>query len=135
MDIELPVWSGRVDVVTPFYATGELASETRPLDTDAALIEVNVRYQACDDALCFAPQSERLVLPLALDVIDVPKLGTHMGHGQREGAFSATPHLLRLMWRKLREYPPGMPRLVWKTIRLELAARRRRRQARAAAAD
>ena len=128
MGMELPVWSGRVDVVVPFYATGVLASETRPLDTDAVEIEADVRYQACDDAVCHPPKTERLGLRLALDVVDVPALGTHMGHGQREGDFSATPHMARLMLRKLREYPLGLPRLVWKTIRLELAARRRKRR-------
>ena len=31
LDVELQVWSGQVDVVIPIYATGELASECRPL--------------------------------------------------------------------------------------------------------
>jgi hypothetical protein len=120
------VWSGRVDVVVPFYATGVLASETRPLDTDAVEIEANVRYQACDDAVCFPPKTERLALRLELDVVDVPMLGPHKGHGQREGKFSGAPHMARLILRKLRQYPLGMPRLLWKTLRLEIAAKRRR---------
>jgi hypothetical protein len=125
MDVELPVWSGTVDIIVPFYAVGELASETRPLDMDSAEIEVGIRYQACDDAVCFPPKTETLALRLELDVIDVPALGAHMGHGQREGSFRAAPHMARLMLRKLRKYPLGLPRLVLKTIRLEIAAKLR----------
>ena len=128
MSMELPVWSGTVDVVVPFYAIGELASETRPLDTDTAEIEVEVRYQACDDEVCLPPKTEKLVLRLELDVIDVPALGTHMGHGQREASFSGGPHMARLMLRKLRRYPLGLPRLIGKTVRLEFAAWRRSRE-------
>jgi Disulphide bond corrector protein DsbC len=127
MGMELPVWSGVVDVVVPFYATGVLASETRPLDVDSVEIEANVRYQACGDEVCFAPTAQRLALRLALDVVDVPSLGVHQGHGQREGNFSSTPHMVRLLLRKLRQYPLGLPRFLWKTLRLELAARRRSR--------
>jgi len=128
LDMELPVWSGTLDIVVPFYPVGELASETRPLDSDSVEVEVGVRYQACDDAVCFPPKTEKLVLSLDLDVIDVPALGMHMGHGQREAGFAGGPHLARLMLRKLRRYPLGLPRLMLKTLKLELAARRRRRQ-------
>jgi len=127
MGMELPVWSGTVDIVIPFYPVGELASETRPLDRDSAEIEVAVHYQACDDAVCFPPKTEKLAMRLELDVIDVPALGPHMGHGQREGNFNASPHMARLIWRKLREAPLGLPRLMWKVVKLELAAKRRAR--------
>jgi hypothetical protein len=127
MGMELPVWSGTLDVVVPFYAVGELASETRPLDRDSAEIEVRVRYQACSDELCLPPRTEKLALRLDLDVIDVPALGMHMGHGQREGSFNGAPHVARLMLRKLRKYPLGLPRFILKNLRLELAAARRRR--------
>ncbi len=129
MDMELPVWSGTVDIIVPFYAIGVLASETRPLDSDTAEIEVGIRYQACNDEVCFPPKTEKLVLQPELDVIDVPALGTHMGHGQREGSFRGTPHMVRLMLRKLRKYPLGLPRLILKTIKLEMAAKRRSRRA------
>lgn len=127
MGMELPVWSGSVDIVVPFYAVGELASETRPLDMETAEIEVGIRYQACDDAVCFPPKTEKLALQPDLDVIDVPALGMHMGHGQREGSFSGAPHMARLALRKLRKNPLGLPRFIWKTIKLEMAAKRRSR--------
>ena len=128
MGMELPVWSGTVDIVVPFYAVGELASETRPLDQDSIELEVSVRYQACNDEVCLPPKTEKLTLRLDLDVIDVPALGMHKGHGQREGTFNGTPHLLRLMWRKLKTHPMGLPRFIAKNIRLERAAKRRARQ-------
>jgi hypothetical protein len=125
MGIELPVWSGRVDIVIPFYAVGELASETRPLDAKSVEIEVGVRYQACDDAVCLLPKTEKLVMELDLDVVDVPALGMHMGHGQREASYDSRRHMLRLFLRKLRKYPLGLPRLIFKSLKLEIAAKRR----------
>jgi hypothetical protein len=45
------------------------------------------------------------------------------GHGQREASFNGARHMARLMWRKARKYPLGMPRLILKTIGLEMAAK------------
>ena len=39
-----------------------------------------------------------------MDVIDVPSLSMHTGHGQREGSYDSTPAMRRLLWRKIREY-------------------------------
>ena len=128
LDLELPVWGGTVDFVIPFYANGELASETRPLDTDQITIEVSVRYQACDDAACLLPKTEKLSLDLALDVVDVPNLGMHTGHGQREAGYSNAPHLRRLFLRKGLKNPLGLLKFFAKSIRLELAARRRAKE-------
>jgi hypothetical protein len=130
MGVDLQVWSDTVDIVVPFYAQGELASETRPLDRDSIDIEVTVRYQACTDNECLLPRTETFTLNLPLDVIDVPQLGFHTGHGQREGGFDSTPALRRLFWRKLKANPLGLPRFLLKSIKLELAARRRARQRR-----
>jgi AhpC/TSA family/Thiol:disulfide interchange protein DsbD, N-terminal len=127
LGLELPVWAETFDVVVPFHAVGELASETRPLDEDSATIEVTVRYQACDREQCLLPRTEKLHLEVPLDVVDVPALSLHKGHGQREGNFDATPHMLRLVLRSLRRNPLGLFRFIAKSLRLELAARRRRR--------
>ncbi|MFQ5698369.1 MAG: protein-disulfide reductase DsbD domain-containing protein [Myxococcota bacterium] len=126
LGVELRAWSGRVDIAVPFYATGELASEVRPLDRDSATLTVTVRYQACDDQVCLLPRTEKLTLEVPLDVVDVPALSIHAGHGQRTGSFDATPHLRRLRLRKIRQHPVGFLRFLAKTIRLELAARLRR---------
>ncbi len=128
LGLELPVWSDTLDVVIPFYAVGELASETRPLDRDSATIEITIRHQACDDEVCLLPKTEKLSLELPLDVIDVPALGMHKGHGQREGDYDGTPHMRRLILRKLRRHPLGLVRFLWKSFRLERAAARRRRE-------
>ena len=124
--MELPVISGSFDVVVPVYPVGELASETRPLDMDRAAIEVHVRYQACNDDVCLMPKTETFRFDLELDVVDIPKLGMHLGHGQREGNFNATPHMLRLMWRKLWRDPMALMRFVRTNIRLKREAKRRR---------
>lgn len=130
--IDLAVWSGEFDIRFPVYATGELASEVRPLDQDRVTVKVTVRYQACDDQTCLLPRTERLQLDVPLDVVDVPRLGIHRGHGQREGSYDATPHMLRLLGRKIRRKPLGMLRFILRSIRLEWAARRRARGSRGA---
>ena len=128
-NIGLRVWSGQVDVVIPFYAVGSLASETRPLDRDTADINVVLRYQACDDSICLSPQTDTLSLRVKLDVVDVPTLGIHTDHGQREGKFSSARHMRRLILRKFLKNPLGLPRLVLKTLKLERAAKRRAHEA------
>ena len=59
---ELNVWHGTVDLIYPFYATGELASECRPLDVPSVEINVLVRYQACTDSECLLPKTESFSL-------------------------------------------------------------------------
>ena len=135
LGVDLQVWSGVVDIRVPVYAVGELASEVRPLDAETASIEVTVRYQACDDRTCLLPKTERLSLELPLDVIDVPAISLHTGHGQREGGYDGTPHLRRLLLRKLRRHPLGFIRFVAKSLRLEIAARRRGFASRVAASE
>jgi AhpC/TSA family/Thiol:disulfide interchange protein DsbD, N-terminal len=125
LGVDLQVWSGEVDIVIPFYPTGELASESRPLETACTELNVEVHYQACNDQECLLPRTERFSLELALEVIDVPKLSVHTGHGQREGNYDSTPAMRRLMWRKLKKNPLGLPKFLWKSIKMQLAARRR----------
>lgn len=129
MDVTLPVWEGSFDVQVPFYAVGELASETRPLDQESAQLEISVRYQACDDQTCLLPKTERFTLELPLDVIDVPNISLHAGHGQREGGYDGSPHLRRLLRRKIRQHPLGFLRYLLKERRLRKAAHARRKQA------
>jgi hypothetical protein len=126
LDLELAVWSGSVDIRVPFHAVGELASEVRPLDVDAVPIEITVRYQACDDQTCLLPKTEKFVLDVPLDVIDIPKIGMHAGHGQREGAYDGSRHLRRLMLRKVRGHPLGLLRFIARSIALEVSAAIRR---------
>lgn len=126
MDIELQVWSGTVDFVIPFYPTGEMASETRPLDMASTSLEIKVRYQACNDETCLLPRTENFEIELPLDVIDVPALSLHMGHGQREAEYDGMPHMRRLLLRKFKRKPAGIFRFLGKTLLREIAALRRR---------
>ncbi|MEM9132273.1 MAG: redoxin domain-containing protein [Actinomycetota bacterium] len=57
---ELHVWSGRVDFVMPVWATDEIVSLVRDDAPDDVTLEVEVRYQACDDQACRLPRTERL---------------------------------------------------------------------------
>ena len=123
---ELNVWHGRVDLIYPFYATGELASECRPLDVPRVDINVIVRYQACTDSECLLPQTESFSLSLDLDVIDIPDIELHRGHGQREGNYDGTPALKRLLARKIKQNPQGAPLFSGKNLWLQLKALRRK---------
>ncbi len=125
MDVELRVWSGTVDLRVPIYGAGELVSEVRPLDRDSISIDIEVRYQACDADTCLLPKTERLRIQVPLDVIDIPDISLHTGHGQRVGNYDGTRHLVRLFARKVLPHPLGFLKFLAKSIRLERAARRR----------
>ena len=128
-DVELNVWSGTVDFFAPFYGVGELVSEVRPLDADAVDIEVEIKFQACDEHTCLLPQTRTFTLTVPIEVVDVPALQIHMGHGQREGGFDAGPHMKRLVARKVKARPASLPGFVWRNIKMNVAAflRARRR--------
>ena len=125
LDVDLQVWSGTVDIIVPFYPRGELASEVRPLDVDDIDIEVTVRYQVCTENECLLPNTETLTLNLGLDVVDMPGLAFHRGHGQRESDYDSTPSLRRLMWRKFKANPLGLFKFIIKNYRLERQAKAR----------
>lgn len=129
LGVELQVWSDQVDVVIPIYATGELASECRPLDAPSTSLSIDIHYQACNDTTCLLPTHKHMTLELPLDVIEVPNLPMHTGHGQREGGYNSLPALRRLLWRKIKRNPLRLIQFLLKNRRLERAARRRQRDA------
>jgi hypothetical protein len=123
---ELNVWHGTVDLVYPFYATGELVSECRPLDVPSVDIDIKVRYQACTNRECLLPKTENFTLTLDLDVIDIPDIELHRGHGQRQGNYDGTPAVRRLLARKAKQNPQGVPAFIGKSLWLQLKALGRR---------
>ncbi len=125
LDLELPVWSGRVDIRVPVYALSALQSECRPLDQDSIDIAVSVRYQACDDTVCLLPKTETFTLTVPMETIHVQSIALHMGHGQQEASFDGSPHLRRLLLRKIRQSPRGFIRYLFKERALRRAAKRR----------
>ncbi len=126
LDLELPVWSGQVDIRVPVYALSSLQSECRPLDQDTIDIRVDVRYQACDDNVCLLPKSESFTVTAPMETIHVQNIDLHTGHGQQEATFDGTPHLRRLLFRKIRQSPLGFLRYIFKEIGLRRAAKKRK---------
>ena len=124
MDINLNVWSDEVTIVVPFYPAGDLATEAAAPATTSASIDFEVRYQACNEMECLLPRTERFSIDLPLDVVDVPSLSIHRGHGQREGNYDSTPAMRRLLWRKIRTNPLRLLKLMWKTQQLKRSARK-----------
>ena len=62
---EFQVFEGRVEIVVP------LVSAVR--EGEHVSIDVEVRYQACDDRECFLPQTERLHLEAPLGALNRPQ--------------------------------------------------------------
>ena len=125
LDMELPVWSGQVDIRVPIYALSALQSECRPLDRDSIDIQVDVRYQACNDDVCLLPKSESFTITAPMETIHVQNIDLHTGHGQKEATFDGTPHLRRLLFRKIRQSPLGFIRYIFKERALRRAAKKR----------
>jgi len=124
IDETLQVWSGRVDLVVPLFPNGELVSECRPLDMPEVALSVNVKFQACNDNECLMPQTRLLMLTVPLDVVDVPNLAIHTGHGQREGNYDSTPAMKRLVWRKTRGNPLQLVQFLWRQMRMRRQLKR-----------
>ena len=82
---EFNVWPGTVELLHLFYANEELASECRPLDVSSVDINVTVQHPAFTHYECLLLRRETLSLCLDFDVIDIPAIGMHKGHGQRKG--------------------------------------------------
>ncbi len=124
--VDLQVWHGRAEFIIPFYATGELASEVRPLDQDNIDLTIHVQFQACDDDVCRLPTTTSLTLTAPMDVVDIPKLAIHQGHGQREGTYDATPHMKRLIKRKIRRRKTeAFLGFILRSLKLEREGRKR----------
>ena len=62
---------------------------------------------------------------MPLEVVDVPAMPVHMGHGQRQGGYDAGPHMRRLFVRKTKEKPLSLPRFLWRNVKLAWGAKRR----------
>ncbi len=127
LDLNLNVWSGKVDFRVPVYATSEIASECRPVDNDVIEIRVRVAYQACDDAVCLLPREEVLIVKAPVEPVDVQSIDLHRGHGQREAPYDGMPAVRRLMARKIKAHPFGFARYMVRSAWLNIAAWRRSR--------
>ncbi|MGH0030840.1 MAG: protein-disulfide reductase DsbD domain-containing protein [Myxococcota bacterium] len=125
LDLTLNVWDGGVDIAVPFYPRAEIVSECRPVDEEAVPVDVTVRYQACDDATCFAPKTETFHLDLGREPVDMPDLAFHGETGQRKSTMDGAPHMRRLILRQLRRHPLGVLRSVVQMVGLRIAARKR----------
>ena len=62
---EFRIFEGDIEITVP------LVSAIR--ESDDVLIEVEVRYQACNDRECFLPRSERLELRAPLGRLNSPR--------------------------------------------------------------
>ena len=113
-----------MDLVIPLYPVGELVSECRPLDAPDIEVTVNVTFQACNETECLLPQTRQLKLTIPLDVVDVPNLAIHTGHGQREGNYDSTPAMKRLVRRKTRGNPFRLVQFLWRQMKMRRQLKR-----------
>ncbi len=131
--LDLNVWSGTVDIAVPVYPVATLISECRPVDQDSIPIEVTVRYQACDDAMCFAPKTEKLTLEAKLEPVDMPDLSFHGETGQWKSKMEGMPHMRKLILRQLKAHPLGFAKSIANQVRLRIAGELRVRRKRGGA--
>ncbi|MFP6804740.1 MAG: redoxin domain-containing protein [Pseudomonadales bacterium] len=125
LDLDLNVWSKTVDLQVPIWATSELASECRSLQEHSTRINIKLKYQACDDETCLLPQTSELTLEMPIEEMHVQNLGFHVGHSQHEAMLDGSPHLRRLLKRKILSSPLGFVRYIFKSIKLNRAAKQR----------
>ncbi|MEO1058967.1 MAG: protein-disulfide reductase DsbD domain-containing protein, partial [Actinomycetota bacterium] len=83
---ELQVWSGTVEFVMPVWASDDIVSLVRADHPDQVTIELEIRYQSCDDQTCGLPRTERLTLDVPVRAAVGPDLaGTVMDGVDRTG--------------------------------------------------
>jgi len=99
MGMALPVWSGVVDVAIPFYANSAFGDPSADFNSGTVELTVSVRYQACDDEICFLPKTESFSIHMELDALDVPNIDAETRRGH-VASFDGNPHLQRLIERK-----------------------------------
>ena len=133
LDLDLQVWSGVVDIVIPVYADATLLSEMRALDDLETTIDVNVRYQACDDDTCLLPRNRTLTLTVPMAPVDVQALPFHQGHGQNEWDANSKKHMFLLVLRIIRQDPLAFIKGIGRQIKLGREAKVREREAKRAA--
>jgi hypothetical protein len=105
-----------------------LLSEMRPLETNETTIDVNIRYQACDDETCLFPRNRKLTLTVPMAPVDVQALPFHQGHGQNEWDANSKKHMLRLVLRIFRQNPKAFFGGILRQIKLGRAAKARERE-------
>ncbi len=103
LGVTLHVWSGTVDIVVPVWADSRLVCVTRPVDVPSATLEVTVRYQACDEATCMVPRTERLQVTVPVEPHDVPNIDLLAKNGQKVTSMDSMTHLDKLV----RRFLPG----------------------------
>ena len=95
----LQVWDGAADFVFPVYAASTLGRAIR--DGVASIgVDVTVRYQACDDAMCFIPRTRTLRLEVPIGPGAMPNFGEMRGITGQTVEMDSMTHLTRLVERK-----------------------------------
>jgi peroxiredoxin len=120
LDAELRVWSGRVDLVVPVWASDHLVPLVPgPGHPTHADIEVTVRYQACDDRTCRLPKTETFTLRIPLEESATPRLPIFRGNPATTTMASAR-HFRKMVLRSL----VRRPWLALRTVRYLVAQAR-----------
>ena len=95
----LQVWDGAADFVFPVYAASTLGRAIR--DGVASIgVDVTVRYQACDDAMCFIPRTRTLRLEVPIGPGAMPNFGEMRGITGQTVEMDSMTHMKRLVERK-----------------------------------
>ena len=99
VDQPLQVWDGTVDFVFPVWAASALGRAIRDGVTSIS-VDVTVRYQACDDAMCFIPRTRTLRLDVPIGPGAMPNFGEMRGITGHTVDMDSVTHMKRLIKRK-----------------------------------
>ncbi len=99
VDEPLQVWDGTVDFVFPAYAASALGDAIND-GVESIAVDVTVRYQACDDAMCFIPRTRILRLHVPIGLGAMPNFGEMRGITGQAVEMDSKTHMKRLVKRK-----------------------------------
>ncbi len=73
LDATLNVFEGVVDIAIPITANAEFLNWTKPHTQKSVKVDLSVRYQACNDTVCFVPKTVPISVELPLAELVPPK--------------------------------------------------------------
>lgn len=73
LGVTLNVFEGVVDIAVPITANAEFLNWTIPHTQKSVTVELSVRYQACNDTVCFVPKTVPISIELPLAELIPPK--------------------------------------------------------------
>ena len=99
LGVELQVWSDTVDIVVPVWANSHLIDVIGPSGQSSIKIDVELRYQACNERTCLIPRTETLTIDVPIDTLDAPDFPGFGFESQKVTTMDSVKHFDKLLTR------------------------------------